>query len=251
MRLLVATAVAVAGLSGPAWADGHQGPKCFDKGTLDFIECPPTDPGPAPAPAPVPTVYNWAGFFLGFHAGYGALDLSGGYDLIGSALFGDDVDADGGVFGGQFGYNWVFDRIVAGLEVDGSFTDIDGSTSVGGVDPQSLDVELDAVASLRGRVGYAFDRLLPFVTAGVGIADYEVTVADQGDGQVLTDGDTAFAPVLGGGVEWGLTDNLTLRAEGLYYFIDEEYAFAEPGAAADSVDVDDFWTVRAALNFRF
>ena len=254
MKLVIATLLATTALSGVAMAQNT--PKCFDKGTLTFIDCPPppsyTDPAPV-APVEPPVIYDWSGWYVGAHAGYADVDVSGVYDSDDQSLAGQDLDVDGVSFGGQIGYNWHLDNsFVFGLELDGSYLgEDDAIASDPALDNQRLSAEVDAYGSLRGRLGVAMDEFLPFVTAGVGLVDYELAVDDVTDGYAASEDDTALALVVGGGLEWGFYRNLTLRAEGLYYYVDEDTAFAEPGDAAENVTLEDLWTIRGVLNFRF
>jgi outer membrane immunogenic protein len=96
----------------------------------------------APAPAYVaPPVSDWSGFYVGGHAGYGwghdpftdsELPINGGvpgvqvFNIAPTTVAGPHLD--GGVFGGQFGYNQQWGNWVGGLEFDISGTGMKGST---------------------------------------------------------------------------------------------------------------------------
>ena len=62
---------------------------------------------PAPMLSTTPIAYNWFGFYIGAHGGWG---------------FNDGAFDDGFVVGGQLGINWQFNNFVFGVEGDGSFT---------------------------------------------------------------------------------------------------------------------------------
>lgn len=130
------------------------------------------------------SMFDWSGFYVGGHAGYG---------------FGDDID---GILGGiQLGYNWQFSpNIVFGIEADVSGTDMNASI-VG------IPVHVDYLASLRARIGYTMDRTMIYGTGGLAYS----RAAALG----LHDTDTGW--VIGGGLEWAYSRNWTLRAEYLYY----------------------------------
>jgi outer membrane immunogenic protein len=96
----------------------------------------------APAPAYVaPPASDWSGFYVGGHAGYGwghdpftdsELPINGGvpgvqvFNIAPTTVTGPHLD--GGVFGGQFGYNQQWGNWVGGLEFDISGTGMKGST---------------------------------------------------------------------------------------------------------------------------
>jgi outer membrane immunogenic protein len=113
-----------------------------------------------------------------------------------------DADTNGFMGGGQIGYNFQFSQFVVGIEGDISFTDWDGT---------------DTFGTVRGRLGYAWERVMPYVTAGLAIADAET-------------GWTA-----GGGVELAVSDNVSVRGEYLHF---------------DVTDIDGD-IVRLGMNFRF
>ena len=109
--------------------------------------------------SPTPIAYNWSGFYIGAHGGYG---------------FGGGAFDDGPVIGGQLGVNWQFGSFVLGAEGDGSFADLGAS---------------DVLGSIRLRGGIAFDRFLVYATGGVGFADFDDTgwVIGGGAEYALTD----------------------------------------------------------------
>src|SRR4051795_12376427 len=100
---------------------------------------------PAPVMAPV---WNWTGFYIGINGGYSwghsSRDLNFFNPLNGVALAtgtGGGRNMDGGLFGGQIGYNWQVSSWVFGLEFDAQWTGQRGSTTalcpVGGCFPGS------------------------------------------------------------------------------------------------------------------
>ena len=73
--------------------------------------------------------------------------------------------------GGHAGYNWQFDRAVAGFELDFSGTDIKGNspTSFAGAESASSSTNIAYLGSLRARLGWsATDNWLLYGTAGLG-----------------------------------------------------------------------------------
>ena len=116
-------------------------------------------PRKAPMAAPVVAqVYNWTGLYVGVHGGYGWGDVSG-------------LDVDGWFLGGQVGFNWQApgSPIVFGIEVDSAWANIEGSEVgiIPGFAAVGVASEIQYQGSLRGRVGYAFDRALLYVTGGL------------------------------------------------------------------------------------
>ncbi len=106
----------------------------------------------------------------------------------------------------------------------------------------------DYLASLRGRIGYAFDKALVYATGGVAFLGYSDDIADG------LDDDVAVGYVVGGGVEYKLTNNLSVGVEGLYYNFSSDFNSAVEAEEFEgfSAELDrDFWTVQARLNYHF
>src|SRR5687768_15295179 len=104
-------------------------------------------------------LFDWSGFYFGLQAGRAWGDTDHEFD---NGAPSDTSDLDGWVAGAHAGYNLQFDQVVLGIEgdfeissVDGDFANTTGATSVG-------SSELDWLASIRARLGWAFDRFLPY-----------------------------------------------------------------------------------------
>ena len=156
------------------------------------------------APPPVYSpVYRWAGFYLG---------INGGGDWGRSQWDGlDKFPVSGGMVGATLGYNWQFQQLVAGIEGDIDWTGTKGSTNT--LCPLGCETRNHWLATARGRVGYAFDRFLPFLTAGFAVGDIAATTPGWPGGSITTAGWT-----VGAGLEVGIASNVSLKAE--YLFVD-------------------------------
>jgi outer membrane immunogenic protein len=161
---------------------------------------------PAPVVAPVPSAFTWTGFYLGAHAGYswgeGEINLGADED--------EDFDADGWLAGGFVGFNYQFaNPLVVGIEADLEWTSIDGDGSDAALGDFDADVNLQG--SVRGRIGYAFDRVLPYLTAGFAAADVDADSDAFGDAS-----DAEFGWTAGAGVDFAVTDKVFIRGEYRY-----------------------------------
>src|SRR5262249_31427086 len=88
-------------------------------------------------------------------------------ELINTSVFGSS-NPTGAIAGGQMGFNWQWGRVVVGAEADGQWSGQQATTPVF-CTPQctaTSTVKIKALATGRGRVGLAFDWLLPYVTGG-------------------------------------------------------------------------------------
>jgi outer membrane immunogenic protein len=186
---------------------------------------------------------RWQGFYLGINGGYAWGDTNnapfynqGVYD--GSL---GELSPEGGFGGGQIGYNAVFGRLLAGVEADVQAADIGDSAGFGAV-----STNIDWFGTVRGRLGFVSDRTLIYATAGYAWADVESSFNTAGFG--ITESDVLDGYVLGGGIEYALTDNWSAKME--YQYVDLEDR--RLGIAGDSTRIDpDFHSVRAGLNYRF
>jgi outer membrane immunogenic protein len=149
--------------------------------------------GPIYKAAPAP-VFNWTGFYVGAHVGYGFEHTSG----VGG------VDADGVIGGFQGGYNWQFNRNwVFGVEADISFTNINDNTL-------GIPVHIDYVGTVRARLGYAWDRMMLYGTGGYGYTRIgSLGFHQSGDGFVV-----------GAGLEWAFAHKWSAKVEYLFHDFD-------------------------------
>lgn len=212
------------------------------------------DLGPyVPPPAPVP-VWTWTGAYAGLHVGTLDGDAEGTAVAPGD-IGSQDLTADpNGVLGGiQAGYNFQFGSFVLGAEGDVSFGDIDDVIypEMFGAFPTRIEAEMDWMATIRGRLGWAWDRTLFYATGGVAWTDLDVT-ADAGADGSDSDSASMFGWTVGGGVEHALTDSISMKAEYLYAdFGREDLDFNFDGFEVSS-DADlETHTFRVGVNWLF
>jgi outer membrane immunogenic protein len=183
------------------------------------------------APAYGPQAYNWSGFYLGINGGYGF----GTSSFTGT----DSFNINGGLIGGTAGYNWQVGQIVFGLEGDGDWSGIKGSTT-------NFETRNDWLATFRGRLGYAFDRFLPYVTGGLAAGDIKATTL----GFSGIDTDRAGWTV-GGGVEFAIAGPWTAKLEYLHVDLGSANCGFSCGTfTPDNVDLKTN-IVRGGINYKF
>jgi outer membrane immunogenic protein len=133
---------------------------------------------PVKAPPPPLPVWSWTGFYFGVNAGYAwtnntALDtitVPGGIIFPLSAT--TSSAANGFIGGGQVGYNWQTGPFVLGIEgdFDGTAERGNGADSCGtlvvGTCGLTASANVNWLATLRGRAGYAVNNILFYVTGG-------------------------------------------------------------------------------------
>jgi outer membrane immunogenic protein len=199
--------------------------------------------------------YDWSGMYAGVNGGYAGgserstLRVTGVDFLDGSASY-------SGMFGGfQIGANVQYDSLVFGAEADLQAAAIGGRshpyTDPSFAIPFLINNKLDSFATLRGRAGYAFDRVLPFVTGGVAVGHNTIEQTGQ-TGAPVTDSILHLGWVVGGGVEYAVNDDWTAKAEYLHMdFGAKAYLQDALVAGSDTVVRTNFDLLRFGVNRRF
>lgn len=156
------------------------------------------DAGPVDYAPPI----TWTGFYLGANLG-GVWDDSDDVEIFDDAAL---------IAGAHLGYNWQGPRnFIIGLEGDVGFLD---------------DVEY--LATIRGRLGYAFGPTLVYGTGGAAFIGFDDDDFD------------ATGWVAGLGIEHKLRENVSFGVEGLYYDFEDDFD-----------DDASFWAARARLTYHF
>jgi outer membrane immunogenic protein len=173
-------------------------------------DLPPRPPAFYKAP-PLERGYNWTGFYAGINGGYG-WGRSSWSDPAAGADSGN-FSTRGGLIGGQLGYNWQTGPVVLGIETDADWMNLKGS-GTGGVCATdgggSCQTQQSWVGTTRARIGYAFDRWLPYITGGVAYGNIKAT---QPTG---TSSSTKTGWTAGGGLEYGINPNWSAKVEYLH-----------------------------------
>lgn len=152
------------------------------------------------APSELRPGFSWGGAYAGASAGY---VWNKGTDKFGATS--DNLAANAATVSGFVGYNYeISPAIIAGLEGELGYdwnkvTTASGTRATGGLD-----------TTLRGRLGFAYDRALLYVAGGY-----------AGTAMKLERGTTSASPwlngwTIGAGVDYAITDSLFLRGEYRY-----------------------------------
>ena len=221
---------------------------------------------PARTAAPSPQIYaapvfTWTGFYAGVNAGYG---WGTGDDTItynaASGLSAGSGDSSGFIGGAQVGYNYQLTPgygIVVGVEADLQYAGLGSAStyydSATGNYTFSGTPSLDYFGTVRGRVGYAFDRALVYGTAGLAYGGGEAEAVSSSSASVSGFDETGFGYTLGAGLEYAFTPNITAKIEGLYVNIDRGTGTVYDAGAAvqETSGRNEFGVVRAGLNYKF
>ena len=188
------------------------------------------------APPPV-AVYDWSGFYLGVNGGGGW-----GRSHWDTA---DHFGISGGLVGGTAGYNWQIGRAVLGVEGDIDWANLKGSTA-STLCPFGCTTSDSWLSTVRGRVGYTFGGVMPYVTGGLAVGDIKASTPGLPGGSSTNTGWT-----VGGGLEFALPGNWTAKAEYLHVDLGHfDCATNCGGTPTDNVSLHSD-IVRAGVNYRF
>lgn len=207
-----------------------------------------------------PPTFNWSGFYIGANVGaawahsnvsngplLGPANLlrgTGSYDANGTSLIG----------GAQAGYNWQMSNFVYGLEGDLSFGSQTQSVSVNAALGQStFNARFSSLATIRGRLGLAFDRALVYATGGIAFANLKDEVGNTTIPFTAGPNTARTGWAAGGGVEYALTEHWTAKAEYLHAgFASRTVNFTVFGATNYSLVFKDSLDIgRIGINYKF
>lgn len=237
--------------------------------------------------------YGWGDSSYSFSADNGA-----GQGLLNTGISGGITPRAGSfrttgiIGGGQLGYNWQFGKAwVAGIEADIAASRVGGNGSpaattnlgIGGIQPALIpgSRDLDWFGTVRARIGFLpMERLLVFATGGLAYgktsSNASITVRVTGpvipvpaDGTTLScvgavpcvaaaTSQTSAGWTVGGGFEYAVWNNITVKAEYLYINLGDQtlHMIAVPpaigtGSVAANFDDAAYNIVRVGVNYRF
>lgn len=217
----------------------------------------------APPILPAPVVYNWSGCYIGGHAG-GGWAKSSWTNTADTTAFGDMTPGQnlsetnaGFIGGGQLGCNYQMQSFVFGLEGTFSGSTIKGDTNntVFGAADDVFTNEVTAIATVVGRIGYAWDNWLVYGKGGYAGGEVKFSVADSVGANTGNGSDSSWQSgwTVGGGVEYGLTPNWILGIE--YNYIDlgtKNYQVSGSAATSYAFDVETrIHEVLARISYKF
>ncbi len=248
-----------------------------------------------PAPIFVPPPFTWTGFYVGVNAGgvwssgsRNATLYAPGSDVFLSNYFPGGIgnNQSGFIGGGQAGYNYQSGAAVFGIETDFDGTSLSktfnytstpfGSVVNGVIVPNPLvgdslsvhaKASLDWIGTVRGRIGFVAtpdNRLLIYGTGGFayagGSTNFSVYDATQGAYWNGSPSSTRTGWTIGGGVEYAITNNITIKGEYLYVDLGSQNLNTVGNLAAQTVFPGTYATAkinydasifRAGVNYKF
>jgi outer membrane immunogenic protein len=208
--------------------------------------------------------YNWTGAFAGLNVGYGwgrsdRKDLTvvdpppfgggaGGFDRYNAAggFQFPNVSPQGAIGGAQVGYNFQTGRVVWGALADFQFSDITDISTVNvpsitlppGVtffaQNQTHSTTINWFGTARGRVGYAFNNFLPYVSGGLayGRIESQLNVFIPATGANLNGIQAMMRTgwTAGGGFNYAVNEHVVMGVDYLYIDFGDDTITANTGS---------------------
>ena len=187
---------------------------------------------------PVVAYYNWTGFYIGINGGY----VWGTSEWTVPPV---SLKPTGWLVGGTLGYNYQIGSFVLGIEGDYDWANVKGSDTCAVI--STCETKSTYLATARGRLGYAFDRWMPYVTGGAAFGDIKAT---SSLGLVsVTSSKNQIGWTAGGGLEYAFLGNWSGKIEYLYVDLGSfDPGFATPVVMNVNLKEN---VIRAGLNYKF
>jgi outer membrane autotransporter protein len=205
--------------------------------------------------------YDWTGFYVGGLLGYswGHNDRTTSNAATGAVVSTGGHDQNGGFGGGQIGYNYMAaPNLLLGFEADVAYANITGSetiTNAAGTNVSVLNVRTDRQGTVRGRIGYAANGWLLYATGGWAWAhareDRAQVAGTTGlstPGTVESVNFSKSGGTVGGGVEFAVAPNWSVKGEYRYIDYGTDPAFARAMIRSDLLSREH--QVLVGLNYR-
>ena len=233
-------------------------------GTAFAADLPSRRAPPVFVPPPIP-VFSWTGFYVGGQIGYAfGKDTATEVGITGNTVQYGVGRPNGIIGGGHVGYNFstqslpVFGSVlggftgaggVIGLEGDVNGSDYRGTATFGGPVTLVNTDRMNINGSIRGRIGVAYDRALFYATGGAAFASFQ-------DGYQIGGlpyqqaSKTRVGYTVGGGVEYAITTQWSLRAE---YRYSDYGRFVDLNAPAsfNTIHRDTVQTAQVGFSYKF
>lgn len=218
------------------------------------------------------SAYNWSGFYAGVHGGFGGDKFTYPFSIAfppDSASGNLTLNSSGFYGGGQVGYNWQFaPQWVAGVEADINASGIEGKLGIDvsatdGTDTVNINgsagSKVDYFGTVRGRIGWANGPLLLYGTGGFAYGDVTSSISGSASGAISGSLDGISKTkhhtgwTIGGGVEYALTRNISLKTE--YKWVDlgtqDLFSLSDGTDSLKLSETTKFHTIEVGLNYRF
>lgn len=192
---------------------------------------------------PIVMSFDWTGAYIGGQVGYGWGNLGYTYSFNGNPDTDYDYNHDpsGFISGVYAGYNHQFsNNVILGADADIVWSNLKDSSIAPGDIFYSANTKIDWMGSARLRLGYAYDRFMPYIAGGVAFGDLKFDEYRQPSGTVYGSADKSITGwTIGAGAEYAMTDQWILRGE---------YRYTDFGKVTFTTDANDTYSGKLKIN---
>ncbi len=194
-------------------------------------------------------LHDWSGMYAGVHVGYISGTTDAPWGAVGGPLTTDDdgpIDLTGWLGGAHLGVNFQDGNLVGGVEVLADYAPFSGDD--GGLNGDTNSLSGQFLGTLAGRIGFAADEFLFYLSGGGAVLTATAEVLDVGEEE--SDGLTFFGWTVGAGAEFAVTEDVSIRADYRYYSFGQQVA-SFPVNAYDMGFNPSFHTVSVGVSMAF
>ncbi|MBR0795170.1 porin family protein [Bradyrhizobium jicamae] len=219
---------------------------------------------PTKAPPMVSPAYDWSGFYVGINGGGGwNRNCWSNTSFFGTAVIPSAAEGcgtgSGGTVGGQIGYRWQSASWVFGVEAQGNWANLSGSSTSLVFPNISNQSNVDSFGLFTGQIGYAWNNVLLYVKGGAAVTGNQYSSWSIPTGAELSSAnDTRWGGTVGVGFEYGFAPDWSVALEYDHLFMGtDNVAFTGVTAANLGVNTrnedigQDIDLVTARINYRF
>jgi opacity protein-like surface antigen len=162
-----------------------------------------------------PAPYNWNGFYIGAYLGADWGHTNWNFVDAGAST---DPRFAGFLGGGEIGYNYQIGKWVLGVEGDAGRTNAHGTRPCPTSFFYDCEINVNWLATTTARIGYAnWDRLLVYAKGGAAISQNRAEIVCNIACPSQSDSKTQAGWTIGWGTEFGLTQNVSVKSEFMYF----------------------------------
>jgi outer membrane immunogenic protein len=213
---------------------------------------------PVKAPPVYAPVFSWTGCYVGAYVGAAWADNYTATDsyYLNNWSYKNDASFTGG---GTVGCNWqpVGSPFVLGLEGELGYLNLEGSAYAPWLTTLAATSKVgDWYGMITGRLGYSFDRAMIYVKGGAAFVNAEASIYSTVTGVGLSASETVTTWTIGGGLEYALDMNWSVKAEYMYIGMNDTLQtcgyYVRVGVyGCSSHDLPGISTAKIGVNYRF
>jgi outer membrane immunogenic protein len=204
-------------------------------------------PNKKKTPEPPVVSSPWTGFYVGLNGGYTFQNTATTTDLTTTNPKTSFRGGNGFIIGAQLGYDHQIQSVVLGIaaDIDYDATKKSHHPSWSASPLYQLKVSNEWTGTVRGRLGYLVSQdLLLYATSGLAVGRKHLK--DNENGVPPSQSKTHLGLVVGGGLEYRVTKNISTFVEYRYYAYEAlNYVKKEVKSKSDNSEI------RVGLNYRF